>query len=350
MRLNAFQVLSLVNYFNRELYHKKDFYMGDRRLIPPGLLQHLPLHFETARLKGIMKEKAAKQTSLNCFSYTEEVEWWYNPDGDECNCNGDEYYVYTIYETHTYCYDTDDGGNGDSDWLGGGDYGSGGGYLDGGGMDGGGALLPDPSSSSSSIADEPEEINDNDPETSWWYDNTTSFPQQSLPTWNDAYAAYPKNGNGGDLPAAEVYALVGGQIFAMYQSNPEKFKNACALRISRALNYSGVQIPNVPNSTFAGGDGKYYFLSAARLFNWMVKTFGTSSAIILSRSDGGADGSLFQAQLAGNKGIYIMQAAYPGEFHATGHASLFDGNQCISNHCYFNARGGVEKIILWKLN
>ena len=50
------------------------------------------------------------------------------------------------------------------------------------------------------------------------------------------------------------------------------YVNACALRVSRALNYSGVTIPNIANHTFQGSDGKYYFLSSAKLYNWMIKT------------------------------------------------------------------------------
>lgn len=32
-----------------------------------------------------------------------EYEWWFNPDGDECHCNGDEYYVYTVEEVEEVC-------------------------------------------------------------------------------------------------------------------------------------------------------------------------------------------------------------------------------------------------------
>jgi len=347
-RLNAFQVLSLVNYFNLELFNKKNFILSDRRLIPARLLPLLPPGFETARLKGILKRPALRQTSLNCFSYEEEVEWWYNPDGDACNCNGDEYYVYSSYESHTYCTNADDPDPVYSDWTGG--SGSGGAPVGGFGSGNGYGYIDGGQVSYFSVADEPAEVTDTDPEIDWWNDNTTYFQPQPLPSWNNVFHNYPKDGNGGDMPAAQVYALVGGELLAMYNSNPEKFRNACALRVSRALNYSGVTIPHIPNSTYQGADGKYYFLSTARLYNWMIKSFGTSNALSLSTSDGGTNGSLFQAQLAGNKGIYIMQAASPEQFHALGHATLFDGTSCVGDHCYFNAKGGVQKIILWKLN
>jgi hypothetical protein len=61
---------------------------------------------------------------------------------------------------------------------------------------------------------------------------------------------------------------------------------------------------------------------------------------VLSTSDGGANGSLFQSKLSGKKGIYIMQPNYPGKnyFAASGHASLFNGTTCMSDHCYLSQR------------
>lgn len=163
-----------------------------------------------------------------------------------------------------------------------------------GGGGGGGA-----NSGTPSVEFDPN-ITNNDPDIFWWNDNTTAYPPQTLPTWNNMFANYPKDANGNDMPAPQVYSLVGGQVLSMYNSNPNAYANACALRVSRALNYSSVTIPNITNHTFQGSDGKYYFLSSA-------------------------------------------------QFGALGHTTLFDGNPCIGNHCYFDAPGGVEKIVLWKL-
>jgi hypothetical protein len=191
-------------------------------------------------------------------------------------------------------------------------------------------------------------LTNNDPDIAWWTDNSTTFPPQTLPCWQQMYTNYPKSATGDDLPGPQVYGLVGGQVYSMYNSNPAAFQNACALRVSRALNHSGVVIPSIANQTYSGSDGKYYFLSSAKLFNWMRKTFGAGS-IVMTQSQGGANGSNFQSALNGHQGIYIMQAALPASFGALGHASLFNGTSCVGGHCYFNAEGGVAQVRLWTL-
>lgn len=79
--------------------------------------------------------------------------------------------------------------------------------------------------------------------------------------------------NGKGLSGPAIYEIVKGTPKALRDdvlndSNPNNdhdYDNACVLRVSIALNYSGVKIPNIPNHTFKGGDGKYYFLSAKKL-------------------------------------------------------------------------------------
>lgn len=204
-------------------------------------------------------------------------------------------------------------------------------------------------------------VTDFDPDISWWDDNTTSYPPQLLPSWSNMESNYPKKADGTEMCGADVYNLVGGQVLANMPGggNP----NACALRVSRALNYSGVVIPEIPGHTFKGSDNKNYFLSAAKLYDFMIKTFtmppnAAGSVEPFSGAQGGTDGSNFPSLLSGKQGIYLMQANYPGQFGATGHASIWNGSSCVHNNCdgidhdgaYFNAQGGVHKIALFKLN
>jgi Type VI secretion system (T6SS), amidase effector protein 4 len=203
-------------------------------------------------------------------------------------------------------------------------------------------------------------ITDNDPDAVWWNDNTTDFPAQALPSWNAMYNNYPKKPDGTEMCGSDVYSLIGGSVFANRPPGP--FPNACALRVSRALNYSGVTIPAIPGQTFQGADGKNYFLSSAKLYNFMKKTFKippnpTESIEVFSKAQGGVDGQNFPGLLSGKKGIYLLQASYPGLFGALGHASLYQGSSCMVNTCdgfhdgcYFDAEGGVEKITLFILN
>ena len=203
-------------------------------------------------------------------------------------------------------------------------------------------------------------ITNNDPDIQWWYDNSTDFPPQLLPSWNTMNTNFPKKTDGTEMCGADVYSLIGGQILANMPPGPNP--NACALRVSRALNYSGIIIPVIPGHTYQGTDGKNYFLSSAKLYNFMKKTFkippnATNSIESFSKSQGGPDGINFSSLLTGKKGIYMMQASYPGNFGALGHATLYNGTSCVHNTCdvfhdgcYFNAIGGVEKITLFKLN
>lgn len=171
---------------------------------------------------------------------------------------------------------------------------------------------------------------------------------------------YPKKPDGTEMCGADVYNLVGGQVLA--NMPPGLYPNACAIRVSRALNYSGINIPVIPGHTYQGSDGKNYFLSSAKLYDFMKKTFkippnAANSIETFTKSQGGSGGQNFASLLSGKKGIFLMQSSYPALFGALGHATLFNNNSCVQNTCdgfhdgcYFDAQGGVEKITLFKLN
>jgi len=105
----------------------------------------------------------------------------------------------------------------------------------------------------------------------WWNSTTNDYPAQMLPSWNDVNSNYPKKSDGTEMCGTDVYTLVGGQVLANMPSDP--YPNACAVRVSRALLYSGITIPVIPGHTFQGADGKNYFLSSAKLYDFMKKTF-----------------------------------------------------------------------------
>ena len=174
-----------------------------------------------------------------------------------------------------------------------------------------------------------------------WQNVLLEYSNALLPSYDDMYNYYPKDAAGGDMPADEVYKLVGGQIYKMYLEKPQDFANACALRVSYALNKSGVDIP-AGKKTFKGEDKKNYFLGAIHLHNWMKSYFGDPDITAIKN---------FESELQGNKGIYTMIPKKPGKFGASGHATLFDGSECIGgiDHCYLTAEGGVEEIHLWIL-
>jgi hypothetical protein len=182
----------------------------------------------------------------------------------------------------------------------------------------------------------------------YWDNPGLTFPSQNLPSWSAFQNAFPTN-NGNYMAASQVYQLVGGQLYNSHLNNPNAYSNACAIRVSRALNYSGVVVPDIFGQTEKGADNKNYFLNAKNLNQWMRKTFGIP---IGSNHITGAQGELygvnFPSLLSGRKGIYIMIANYPGLF-ATGHADIINNSNC-PGECWFNPKGGVHYIDIWELN
>jgi len=200
-----------------------------------------------------------------------------------------------------------------------------------------------------SISDEQDNtLIENDPSLIWWEDNytdTITYVPQPKPSYQNMNAYYPKMGND-DMPLMQLCQLVGGQILSRYLGG--NIANGCAIRISRALNYSGVNIPNIPGQTYAGSDGKNYFIYAQHLYKFCLKTFG-SPDIHKTAADGAPNATNFLNSLIGlqNRGIYIMKPKNQTEFKASGHATLWGGLDCVGGHNYFAA---ASHIYIWKLN
>ena len=195
-------------------------------------------------------------------------------------------------------------------------------------------------------ADEKElGVSDFSPQNLWWDDNifdqNVDYKKQTKPSWDNVFKNYPKNSSGGDLDVSNVCALIGGEL-----SN-SGITNACAIRVSRALNYSGITIPEIVGQTKKGGDGKNYFLYASHLKNWLSKVLGPPD-IHKKVSEIGIDPSKYYDHLIGiqNRGIYIMKPKSAESFGATGHATLWGGLDCIGGKNYF---GAASDVYIWRL-
>jgi RHS repeat-associated protein len=175
---------------------------------------------------------------------------------------------------------------------------------------------------------------------------TPQAPGAPRPCFDDMWNNYPVDEKGRDLPVDQLYPKVGGQIEQLYLERPEAFGNGCALRMSVALNKSGVPIPEVKDATWKGSDGKNYFVSAAKLLTWTKQYFGKPD--IEATKD-------FAKSVTGFKGMYFMEPGKPGGFGATGHATVFNDFDCIGgrSRCFFNVpadKGGTYRVSLWKLD
>ncbi|HNX44315.1 MAG TPA: T6SS effector amidase Tae4 family protein [Bacteroidales bacterium] len=148
----------------------------------------------------------------------------------------------------------------------------------------------------------------------------------ALPLFLDMIKNYPAG-----QTSEEVYKLIGGKVYQNYKGNPTAYANSCALRISRALNYSGAEIPFVKDQTGSGSDGKWYFYKIKDLKNYLTSTYGPP------------DLTGNEASMANQHGIILFQDC--GWLDATGHIDLWDGNSC-AHKCYWDQCGNAS---LWLL-
>ncbi|TRX29908.1 hypothetical protein FNW52_20475, partial [Flavobacterium sp. ZT3R18] len=192
---------------------------------------------------------------------------------------------------------------------------------------------------------------DGEYDASFWENPNLTFQQQNLPKFSNFLLNYPSHTDALYTTPSQMFNSVGGMPLSIYNANPISNGNTCAIRVSKALNYSGVIIPNISGKTFKGADNKYYFLGAANLMAWMKKTFGIpTGSNHLTGAQGGTNGVNFPTLLQGKEGIYILIPNNQGSsgFSASGHADLFFANSCDGG-CYFGATGGVKEILFWEL-
>lgn len=186
------------------------------------------------------------------------------------------------------------------------------------------------------------------------------------PRFSTAWQAYPVG-----TTTEQAYALVGGNAEALYKEGEARKKstdavigmipaesqdavptavnpygNACAIRLSRAFNYSGLEIKsgNVDSGyRVKGGDGKAYFVRVKHICEFIKKHLGEADLTI----SGGGDNA--KKQLFDKKGILIFSIT--GWRDASGHATLWDGSGC-GDSCYFehnDSRVKTTQIEFWEL-
>lgn len=119
-------------------------------------------------------------------------------------------------------------------------------------------------------------------------------------------------------------------------------KNTCAIRMSRALNYSGHEIPNNDNlRTVPGGDNKRYAFRVQELREYLINQFS-----IPHHTYNNPDlKSIIPQEFIGTKGIIVFTVDSWSD--ATGHFTLWDGSNCIDGTNYW---GKASKVEIWIAN
>lgn len=146
------------------------------------------------------------------------------------------------------------------------------------------------------------------------------------------------------MPAPEVYQLVGGNAHELYKENPAAYANACALRLSRAFNYGGLEITSSATGyKVKGEDGKRYLLRVADIIALVKANFGAADIVTSPR---GLDVS---SEFQGDTGILIFEVS--GWGNATGHVTLWNGDDC-GDSCYFvhsTPNVTTTRVLFWEL-
>jgi len=131
----------------------------------------------------------------------------------------------------------------------------------------------------------------------------------------------------GDGEITSVGKKIGGKVeenINLGITSPDLgFTNACAIRMSYALNYSGVMITHGTWNTVSGKDKNWYIYRVKDMTKFLTHSFGKPD--IVKRNPQ-------QNDFINQKGIIVFNVGGWGD--ASGHTTLWNGNSC-SDRCYF---------------
>lgn len=122
------------------------------------------------------------------------------------------------------------------------------------------------------------------------------------------------------LSVAEVGSKIGGKVGQNIASGV--FENACPIRMSYVLNYTGVPIPRAGYHVSSGADRKWYMYRVPEMMLFLERTFGTADATHQRPTT---------QDFAGQQGILAVRGT--GWNNAVGHVTLWDGRTC-SDTCH----------------
>ena len=122
-----------------------------------------------------------------------------------------------------------------------------------------------------------------------------------------------------------------------YNLESGMFENACAIRISHALNEAGEEIAFARGITSSGAEGDWHIFRVNDLKEHLTEQFGEPDVTSSNPMD-----------FAGRQGIIVFDV--DGWSNASGHADLFNGYDC-EGVCYCNGpTGAPSQAYLWEMN
>jgi hypothetical protein len=142
----------------------------------------------------------------------------------------------------------------------------------------------------------------------------------------------------GDGTVQSVGKKIGGKVGQNIElgiKDPKAgFTNACAIRMSYALNHSGHPITKGDWATSSGGDKSLYIYRVRDMQKYLIQKFGKPEKVFSSPK---------AEDIKSTKGILSFNVT--GWSDATGHITLWNGNSC-SDRCFFQQ---ASEAFLWSL-
>ena len=131
------------------------------------------------------------------------------------------------------------------------------------------------------------------------------FSRPALPPFAELARNYPAGSDN------SVKRQIGGRVDAGW------IGHTCAIRLSRALNYSGIAVPAdfAGMRTIGGADGKRYAFQVRGMRPWLETTFGPPQI----RAERPVD----RRRFLGKKGVIAFVIPFAD---ASGHVDLWDGS------------------------
>ena len=180
----------------------------------------------------------------------------------------------------------------------------------------------------------------------YWDTLNYEFNIQILPPYQIFHEGFPKNSDGSWMYGADnIYNSVGGEVLQARINYPKRTNNTCALKVSIALNNSGIDIPYIDKETLLGKNGKYYFLNVKALSIWMENTFPNFEKY--KHNIDYINSAEVHNKIAGRKGIIISLYIHNDKSKISGHSDIYIGNKCsVSKSCSI---AGNANILFWHL-
>ena len=148
-----------------------------------------------------------------------------------------------------------------------------------------------------------------------------------------SYDDYPSKPDPFAPDKTPIWDFIGGKV----NENRDFFKNSCAIRLSHALNKSGLLIPFIPGETSSGtgpnGETWWYIPRLDDMSQYLSSQFGKPQSFTPE-----------QFKKNKNSGVVIFQIPWND---ATGHVDLWDGSNTIDGHNDYI--GKSKRILFWKL-